>query len=243
MRTFACAIALCLCLSAQTPLAFDAASVKPAPPDRGSVMYYRTPPGGRVSVSNATLKLLIQNVYRVRDFQVSGGPPWIATKGWDIEATPGSNAPPAITPEQRDEMFKTMLVDRFRLVLHRETKELPVYDLVVAKGGSKLRPSGDEPGFGMTNTGSITFKKTTVPTFANVLSGVLGRKVIDKTGLEGNFDVDLHWTPDDHADAQPDDGGPSIFTAIQEQLGLRLQSSKGPVEVLVIDRAEQPSDN
>ena len=242
MRTFACAIALCWCLSAQPPLAFDAASVKPAPPDRGSVMYYRTPPGGRVSVSNATLNQLIQNVYRVRNFQVTGGPSWMATKGWDIEAMPGSNATPAITPEQRDEMFKTMLADRFRLVLHRETKELPVYDLVVAKGGSKLRPSGDEPGFGMTNTGSITFKKTTVPTFANVLSGVLGRKVIDKTGLEGNFDVDLHWTPDERADAQPDDG-PSVFTAIQEQLGLRLESSKGPVEVLVIDRVERPSEN
>ena len=67
--------------------------------------------------------------------------------------------------------------------------------------------------------------------------------MIDKTGLQGNFDVDLHWTPDDRADAQPGDGGPSIFSAIQEQLGLRLQSSKGPVEVLVIDRAEQPSDN
>jgi uncharacterized protein (TIGR03435 family) len=243
MRTSACGIALCLCLSAQTPLAFEAASVKPALPDRGSVMYYRTPPGGRVSVSNATLKLLIQNVYRVRDFQVSGGPPWIATEGWDIEATPGSNDTPAITPEQRDEMFKTLLADRFHLLLHRETKELPVYDLVITKGGSKLRPSGDEPGFGMTNTGSITFKKTTVSTFANVLSGVLGRKVSDKTGLQGNFDADLHWTPDERADAQPDDAGPSVFTAIQEQLGLRLESSKGPVEVLVIDHVEKPDPN
>jgi uncharacterized protein (TIGR03435 family) len=243
MRTFTCGIALCVCLSAQTPLAFEAASVKPAPPDRSSVMYYRTPPGGRVSVSNATLKLLIQNVYRVRDFQVSGGPSWVATEGWDIEATPGSNAATPITAEQRDEMFKTLLADRFHLVLHRETRELPVFDLVVAKGGSKLRPSGDEPGYGMTNTGSITFKKTTVSIFATVLSGVLGRKVIDKTGLEGNFDVDLHWTPDELADAHPDDAGPSVFTAIQEQLGLRLESSKGPVEVLVIDRAEKATEN
>ena len=243
MRTSACVIALCLGLSAQTPLAFEAASVKPASRDRGSVMYYRTPPGGRVSVSNATLKLLIQNVYRVRSFQVSGGPSWIVTEGWDIEATPGSNARPAITPEQRDEMFKTLLADRFHLVLHRETKELPVYDLVVAKGGSKLQLSGDEPGFGMTNTGSITFKKTTVSTFANVLSGVLDREVIDKTGIQGNFNVDLHWTPDERADAQLDDAGPSIFTAIQEQLGLRLESSKGPVEIFVIDHVEKPSEN
>ncbi len=243
MRTFACAIALCFRLSAQTPLAFEAASVKPAPADRGSAWYYRTPPGGRVSISNAPLNVLIQNIYRVRSFQVSGGPPWIATERWDIEATPGSNATPAITPEQRDEMFKSLLADRFHLVLHRETKELPVYDLVVAKGGSKLPPSGDEPGFGMSDTGSVTFKKTTVSTFANVLSGVLGRKVIDKTGLQGNFNADLHWTPDERADAQPDDAGPSIFTAIQEQLGLRLESSKGPVEVLVIDRAEKPSEN
>ena len=95
----------------------------------------------------------------------------------------------------------------------------------------------------MTNTGSITFKKTTVSIFANVLSGVLGRKVSDKTGLQGNFDVDLHWTPDERADAHPDDAGPSIFTAIQEQLGLRLESSKGPVEVLVIDHVEKPDPN
>ena len=243
MRTFACAIALCFGLSAETPLAFEAASVKPAPPDRGTAWYYRTPPGVRVSVSNAPLSVLIQNIYRVRSFQVSSGPSWIATERWDIEATPGSNATPAITPEQRDEMFKTLLADRFHLVLHRETKELPVYDLVVAKGGSKLPRSGDEPGFGMSDTGSVTFKKTTVSTFANVLSGVLGRKVIDKTGLQGNFNVDLHWTPNERADAQPDDAGPSIFTAIQEQLGLRLESSKGPVEVLVIDRAEKPSEN
>ncbi len=242
MRTLACAIALCLCLSAQTPLAFEAASVKPASPDKGSVMYYRTPPGGRVSVSNATLKLLIQNVYRVRDFQVTGGPAWLARDGWDIEATPGSNITSA-TAEQRDEMFKSLLRDRFHLALHRETKELPVYDLVVTKGGSKLPPSGDEQGYGMTNTGSITFKKTTVSTFAAVLSGALGRKVIDKTGLEGNFDFDLHWTPDERADAHPDDAGPSVFTAIQEQLGLRLESSKGPVEILVIDRAEKPDEN
>src|ERR1700691_3314155 len=165
-------------------VSFEAASVKPAPTDRSTAMYYRTPPGGRVSVSNATLKLLIQNVYRVRDFQVLGGPAWLPTARWDIEATPGSNSGSPITPEQRDEMFKTLLADRFHLVLHRETKELPVYDLVVAKGGSRLRQSGDEPGFGMSDTGSITSKKTTVSTFANVLSGALGRKVIDKTGLQ-----------------------------------------------------------
>jgi uncharacterized protein (TIGR03435 family) len=91
----------------------------------------------------------------------------------------------------------------------------------------------------MTNSGSFTAKKTTLSTFASVFSGMLGRKVIDKTGLEGNFEIDLHWTPED----KPDDGGPSVFTAIQEQLGLRLQASKGPVEVLVIDRAEKPSEN
>jgi uncharacterized protein (TIGR03435 family) len=237
MRTIAgTVLTFSLCLHAQTPLAFEAASIKPAPPDRGNVMYYRTPPGGRVSISNATLKLLIQNSYQVREFQISGGPSWMSTQGWDIEATPGAAA---ITVEQRTQMLQTLLADRFQLALHRETKELPVYDLVLAKGGSKLQPSGDAPGFGMTNTGSITFKKTTLSTFANVLSGVLGRKVIDKTGLVGNFDADLKWTPDD----KPDDGGPSIFTAIQEQLGLRLEAAKGPVEVLVIDRAEKPSEN
>ena len=91
-----------------------------------------------------------------------------------LKPCPARTPRPTITAEQRDEMFKTLLADRFHLILHHETKELPVYDLVVAKGGSRLRPSGDEPGFGMTDTGSITFKKTTVSTFANVLSGVPG---------------------------------------------------------------------
>lgn len=140
-------------------------------------------------------------------------------------------------------MFKALLAARFHLVLHRETRELPVYDLVVAIGGSKLRLSGDEPGFGMTDTGSITFKKTTVSIFGNVLSGVLGRKVIDMTGLQGNFEVDLHWTPNERADPHPDNDGPSVFTAIQQHLGLRLESSKGPVEILAIDRANKPDED
>jgi uncharacterized protein (TIGR03435 family) len=238
MRAILPAAALSLCLFAQTPLAFEAASIKPASPGRGNVMYYRTPPGGRVSISNATLKLLIQNIYLVRDFQISGGPAWISTQGWDIEATPGASIS-AVTIEQRTQMLQTLLNDRFQLAVHRETKELPVYDLVVAKGGSKLQPSGDAVCCMMTNTGSFTAKKTTVSMFASVFSGMVGRKVIDKTALEGNFDIDLHWSPDE----KPDDGGPSVFTAIQEQLGLRLQASKGPVEVLVIDRAERPSEN
>lgn len=136
-------------------------------------------------------------------------------------------------------MLQTLLADRFRLVLHRETKQLPVYELIVAKGGPKLKESAEDAStFLHTDAKSITAAKVAMPMFVKLLSQQMGRSVLDKTGLSENYDFKLEWTPD-----EANGDGPSIFTAIQEQLGLKLEPSKGPVEVLVIDHAEKPSEN
>jgi uncharacterized protein (TIGR03435 family) len=229
--------------------------------------------GGRWIVSNFTLKIVLQVAFDVKDFQIVGGPAWINSEGYDISAKADTNA----AFEQMRLMIQSLLVDRFKLMVHRATRELPVYDIGVAKSGVKLAtpkegscsrrdpnepPSAPRPGerpvcgnIGM-RRGAINGVGISMPMLAMVLSGILRRVVTDKTGFTGTFDVHLTFAPDDAiADAnvggrlegqvpQPADSAmPSIFTALQEQLGLTLISAKGPVEVLVIDHVERPSDN
>ena len=133
-------------------------------------------------------------------------------------------------------MLQTLLADRFALAIHRETRQLPVYSLVIAKSGSKLQ-QGDaaSPNF---STGTTSLRGTMdTAALAGHLTATLERTVIDNTGLKGTWEFSLTWVPEDQTD------GPSIFTAVQEQIGLRLESTKGPVQVLVIDSAERPSEN
>ena len=253
MRTIAgTVLAFSFCIYAQTPLAFEAASIKPAPPDRGSVMYYRTPPGGRVSISNATLKLLIQNVYRVREFQISDGPGWISTQGWDIEATPGA----AISIDQRTQMLQALLAERFKLRAHNETKILPGFALLVGKGGPKMKIAEGERDL-RRSAGGQGFRikgKGTMAQLAEIITDCLDRPVIDMTGLAGMFEVDLNWSQEEgpgmplsvtpgQREASVAPSGPSIFTVLQE-LGLELEPRKTPADFLVIDHIEPiPTEN
>ena len=151
-------------------------------------------------------------------------------------------------------MRQALLADRFKLSFHRETKEMPVYELVVAKNGPKLQTSTAGQAQIRMGRGTLTAQKTSLNLLANNLSQNVGRVVIDKTGLTGDFDIKLEWTPEDGERMGPprDNGetppsapapGLSIFTALQEQLGLKLEARKGPVEILVIDRTEKPSEN
>jgi uncharacterized protein (TIGR03435 family) len=193
-------------------------------------------------VQNATLKDLIRFCYRLRDFQILGGPKWLEVDRYDIAAKPEDRS----QPEQVLLMMQQLLADRFQLKFHRESKEAPVYELMVAKNGPKLRtpdPNG-KPGI-QGRRGRIDAWGTPMPVFAQYLSQRLGRTVVDKTALTADYDFTLEYQPDNSPDvtAEKSDNGASIFTAIQEQLGLRLQSAKGSVEMLVIDRAEKPSDN
>jgi uncharacterized protein (TIGR03435 family) len=218
--------------------------------------------GGKV----VTLKMLIGLAYQVQQFQISGGPGWISSDRFDVE---GKSDEAKADFGQLRLMLQSLLEDRFKLKLHRETKESSVYALVVAKGGPKIKLSADQtspdvngpappgagPNHGAVRLGAGTLIGNAVPLsrFATVLSPLLDRLAVDKTNLAGRFDIQLHWAPD--AQESPDGPGgnslppagssddPSIFTAIQEQLGLRLESTRGPAEVIVIDHAEKPSQN
>jgi uncharacterized protein (TIGR03435 family) len=230
---------------AQNPASkFDVASIKPANSGRpGMSIQTET---GRFKAINATVSFLIQYAYGIKDFQLSGGPGWIGSDTFDIDAT-GEKA----DDRQFPQMMRGLLADRFQLKFHQETRTLPVYDLVVAKDGPRLKQASETETAGTRGGGNqITVSKGTVQNLASLLSNILGRKVIDKTGLTGDYDMTLKWTPDDTQPPPlkpngppPDPNSPSIFTAVQEQLGLKLESSRGPVEVMVVDSVQKPSAN
>lgn len=237
---------------------FEAASIKPSAP--APIGQFRVGiqmlPGGRISMTGVTVKIMIQQSYGVRDFQVVGGPSWLGSERYDIVAKPEGSA----NQEQVKLMTQALLKDRFKLQFHRETKELPTYSLVVAKGGPKFKESevekaSDGPRGAQVRIGrgQVDLQGAPVAALANQLGQALGRAVNDKTELAGNYDMKLQWTPDESqgsvrplgGEAPPpsDTSGVSVFTALQDQLGLKLESTKGPVEILVIDRAEKASEN
>jgi uncharacterized protein (TIGR03435 family) len=246
--------------AAATQSTFEVASVKPTAPD-ASGMFIRPLPGGGLQVTGASLKNLISLAYDLRPFQISGESQWVDTERFDIDArTATSNAktPTDTSGDWRKilEGLKSLLVDRFQLALHSETKEQAVYALVVNKGGPKLQESTDPRSLiRKMGRGTIKGQAVALGMLALNLSNELGRRVIDKTGLAGKYDFELKWESSQGSAAPilsiqtaevalpADSEGPSIFTALKEQLGLRLESGKGPVEVLVIDRAERPSEN
>jgi len=238
---------------------FEVASVKRN--NSGSQGNYFRPSNGRFSAENMSLQALLWWAYNVQDFQIVGGPGWIDSDHYDIEAKPAAGQ----DNSQMQLMVQALLQDRFKLMLHRDTKVLPIYVLTVAKGGPKLKagtcltPEANTPpapgqgpsvycGYRGIGRNNLQATGTHMDGFTDILTTVLKRKVMDKTGFTGSFDVFLRWTPDQVSTGNPaapavDTSGPSIFTAIQEQLGLKLESDKGPVEVLVIDSVERPSEN
>lgn len=253
MRISACGAALAVTVSlfsqtsANSP-AFEVASVKPtgAQTRMGSGLF--TYPGGRVVASNCALDYLIQQAFDVQSFQVTGGPGWIHNDRFDIEAKPpesslSSKANPfniKLPPnDEQRQMMQTLLADRFQLKYHVETKEGPVY--ILAKGNKplKLQDSKDKEEYPWAGIGpGLVGTNISMAQFSKRLAAQLGRKVLDQTGLAGSFDFRFEYHSDD---PQPDLAA-SIVTSLQG-LGLKLESSKGPVETMVIDRAEKPSAN
>jgi len=232
---------------------FEAASIKPsqpASPDR-QITGVQAPGGGRLNTFSTSLRMLILYAYDVKDFQVSGGPGWASSETYDIVAKGDGNA----TRPQLRLMLQALLKDRFKLALRHETKDAPIYELVVAKGGLKIQEdtTSDRSRLGLTGPGKFIAQKASLSMFAQVLGTLTGRPVVDKTGLASTYTFRLDWTPEvgegglpgpARPDAvPPDSNGPSLFTALQEQLGLRLQSAKGAVESLVIEEAEKPTGN
>jgi uncharacterized protein (TIGR03435 family) len=206
---------------------------------------------------NLPLRDLIQFAYGLPDSQILGGPAWIKSIMFDVDAKSDSLVdtqlhalPSEQARQQKQWMVQALLADRFQLKAHKETRQLPVYALVVAKGGPKFKPSeinGTTIDMGRTRL-HVAGSDDTVSVLARALARTLDRVVLNQTGLSGRYDLRMQWMPDDAPapmlNGAPDPSDrPGIFTAIQEQLGLKLESTRGPVPVLVIDSVEMPSAN
>lgn len=275
----------------QAPPQFEVASIKPNKSGDGRVML-GAQPGGRFSATNVPLRLLIRNAYQLQDFQIVGGPDWLNSDRFDIVANADSDglgdpfgAAQRGEPSRVQLMLRALLAERFKLEVHDETREMPIYALMMARGDGRLGPQlqksttdcaalaaagrgrgampptgppqpGDRVPCGIrVAPGNMAVGGSTLAQFAASLGMFVGRVVVDRTGLDGTFDFNLTWTPDQMANRPPgapeplvngapiDPNGPSIFTAVQEQLGLKLDSQKGPTAVLVIDRVEHPVEN
>jgi uncharacterized protein (TIGR03435 family) len=264
------------------PLAFETASVKPNKSGEEERFIRIDPRGGSLTVTNLQLRELITFAYQIQRFQLEGGPDWIASDRFDILAKPEREVPGTGAffsgQEPLRMMLRTLLADRFKLAMHKETKELPIFELVLArqdgKLGPQLRPAAAdcaaraaaakagtpppaEPGPPGPGSCGITMNPVrvagggvTLAMLAGLLEGPAQRVVIDRTGLRGNWDLEVNYTPDQSqvppgVELPPsiDRNGPSLFTALEEQLGLKLRPARGPVEVLVIDNVEPPSEN
>jgi uncharacterized protein (TIGR03435 family) len=241
-------------------------------------------PGGRFTAENIPARQLLLMAYQVQPFQIEGAPSWLESERYDIVAKADRDLPPLGpgAPGPIPQMMRGLLADRFKLVAHVEKKELPIYALVVARSDGKLGPElhpsttdcvglmaarrgGPPPGppsltdpvqCGMRMLpGNITAGSVTLSQLAQPLSNFLQRIVVDRTGLAGNFDFNLKWTPDQlpqgRGDPPPgappfpaiDPNGPSLAAALQEQLGVKLESTRGPVDVLVIEKIEHPTED
>jgi uncharacterized protein (TIGR03435 family) len=196
-------------------------------------------PGGRLS-TKSWLKQLIQIAYGVEDYRVVGGPSWLTSDWYDIEAKAASAS------ADRGEMtlmLKSLLSDRFNLRVREELRDFAAYNLVVDKNGPRLRPLKDGEASRCTRDNSALCGVKTVGTLAKVLQYSVGRPIFDKTGIDGRFDILLDYDSFSIRGQTPPSGyeKPSLFTALQEQLGLKLESTKAPVDVLVIDHVERPT--
>ncbi|MBZ5609399.1 MAG: TIGR03435 family protein [Acidobacteriia bacterium] len=241
-------------MAANANPSFEVATIKPSKPDAvGKGFLVR---GRQFSTINTSVSDLITFAYGLHARQITAGPAWLETEKYDLLGKPDGEGQP--NEKQWKMMVQKLLADRIKLTFHRDKKELSVYALAVGKTGAKLTPSGGDPnglpGLGFRGLGRFLARNATMADFADVMqTTALDRPVLDQTGISGRYDFTLNWTPDefqfpglagklpppaDNADAPPD-----LYTAIQQQLGLKLETTKAPTEVLVIDSVEKPSEN
>ncbi|HWF46023.1 MAG TPA: TIGR03435 family protein [Bryobacteraceae bacterium] len=224
---------------------FDLVSIRPVALSSREPVDFRVQPGGRLMITNSTLKPIIREAFAAKDYQITGGPAWLDDDRFDITAKSDRDR----SAKEMMAMLQTTLVERFRLKYHWQPKRVNVYALVIAKRQPELKPSTADQSYirlirnspqdqvGVSYT--IIAKKVSMSIFAARLGELeLGRPVIDETGLKGEFDFQLNYDVGDTPGADP-----QIFTAIREQLGLKLRSQKGDVQVLVIEHVEKPSEN
>jgi len=249
-------------------LSFDTATVKPSDPAKQHLaLYWRQPDG--LKWDGVTLTGMIANAYGVSSRvkgQIAGGPEWMSSRAFDINAKVDdqtaarwSKMTQQQTDEERHSMTRSLLADRFHLKFHHETREMPSLVLRVAKSGSKLQPPRAEPDLpagvplsriNFPGRGRMDGHSALMSNLARSLAAepeIAGRPVVDKTGLTGGYDFTLRWTPDDPnpgaAPPDPNPQGPSLFTALEEQLGLKLVPEKQPIDIIVVDSADMPSEN
>lgn len=267
-RTLAGLVAVC---AFAQPKSFDVASIKPNASNDHRIMI-RMAPGG-FSATGMTVRMLIAQAYGVRDFQIQNAPAWAASERFDINAK-AEGLGERVPPEVLRPLLQSLLAERFGFKAHNEDKEGPVYNLVLAKGGAKMKvsettaptpggPAGPGPGRQMMRMGRGQFNGNGVSmaNLTQMLAQTVGRPVLDKTDLKDSFDIELNWTPEPGqgmggpfgAGGPPlppgvtlppvDPNGPTLFTALQEQLGLKLDSAKGNVQMLVVDSVSKPTEN
>jgi len=240
-RIFAAAL-LAAALAAQPAPRFEVAVIRPSASAPGAGTSFETFEGGRVRIQNEPVKLLLRVAFRLQNAQIAGGPNWLDTEPYDVEAKTGR--PEKITPDQMGPLMQNLLAERFRLKFHREMRELPVLALLVAKGGPKLDTAseGEAPGAHTHNVpggSQMVGTAVSMELLANYIGNRMGRIVVDRTALSGSYDFTLNWAPDQAADS----AAPPLVMALREQLGLRLESQRALLEVLVIDSIERPSAN
>jgi uncharacterized protein (TIGR03435 family) len=238
-------------MAADANLDFEVATIKPSDPAvQGQSILVGRGGANMFTTTNTTLNDLLVLAYGVHLQQITGGPGWLGTEKFDITAKPEQPGIPDAT--QLTTMVRKLITERFKLTFHRETKELSAYTITVGKNGPKLSKNetgGILPGFSGRGPGAFGVRNSTMAEFANFLQArILDRPVVDKTGLSGKWDFTLEWRPDPagaNAPQLPPEiaSRPDIFTAFQEQIGLKLEAAKTPVEVIVIDRVEKPSEN
>jgi uncharacterized protein (TIGR03435 family) len=252
---------LCSRASAQTPAprpnfdTFDVATIKPIEPNAKAGRYIVMQGPHRWVAKDYTLKLLIAAAYDLNPHTISGGPAWVETDHFDILAlTPGDTQP---THDEQMAMLRKLLTERFQLAFHREPKEFSLYQLQVVPGGPKLKPSTAPANDAPKLISTVYPQKIVLParnaTMHDLVSlmqrALLDRPVVDQTGLNARYDFDLEWAPDETQFggevpvASADAPSPPLFTALQQQLGLKLVAARGPVQALLIDRAQQPTAN
>jgi bla regulator protein blaR1 len=254
---------------------YDVAAIKPSKSGDMRMMLMFKPDG--VDMTGVPVQLMLRVTFNIEDDRILGAPEWVKTERFDINAKVAPEDAPKLdklSRGQRDSMLLPLLADRFGLKYHHETRDLPYFALVVAKGGPKLKESTPEPGGAegspkrrmtlINGMGNIEGQGSTMENLAHVLTPQVGRMIMDKTGLTGAYDYTLHWTPDNvpmpggpgggpggaptgapaaGGPPPPDASAPGLLTALQEQLGLKLESEKGPVDVIVIDHIDKPSEN
>jgi uncharacterized protein (TIGR03435 family) len=224
---------------------FEVASVKPTAVDQLNGNSGGKSGNGRLTMTNVTLKRCIIGAYGVGPNQIQGGPDWLDSDRYEIVAKADQPVGDGILMT----MLQTLLAERFKLAIHRETRQIQAFVLEVAKNGPKLESAGDAESTTRNGRGLIDARAIAMTRFAAVLARQMDAPVVDRTGLEGKFNLKLEWSPESDkplkpgTDAAAMDSGLSIFTAIQQQLGLRLRPQKVPVEIIVIDHAERPSEN